>query len=53
MLAFDQPNRLITAFPLVLIPVFLVPLSILLHLASLKKLGQEEAGHSAQHAVLA
>jgi hypothetical protein len=39
MLAFDTPNVLINAFPLAMIPVFLVPLSILLHLASLKKLG--------------
>ena len=38
-LAFDNPNTLITAFPLVMIPVFLVPLAILLHLASLAKLG--------------
>jgi len=37
--AFDNPNTLITAFPLVMIPVFLVPLAILLHLASLAKLG--------------
>jgi len=36
--AFDRPNVLITAFPLVMIPVFLVPLAILLHLASLNKL---------------
>ncbi len=36
--AFDNPNELVSAFPLVLIPVFLVPLSILLHLASLTKL---------------
>jgi hypothetical protein len=40
MLSFDAPNELISAFPLVMVPVFLVPLSILLHLASLKKLGQ-------------
>ena len=53
MLAFDQPNRLVTAFPLVLIPVFLVPLSILLHLASLKKLQKSEAGQGVSHAVLA
>jgi hypothetical protein len=37
-LAFDRPNVLITAFPLVMIPVFLVPLAVLLHLASLRKL---------------
>ncbi len=39
-LAFDRPNTLIGAFPLVIIPVFLVPLSILFHLASLYKLRQ-------------
>jgi hypothetical protein len=39
--AFDRPNVLITAFPLVMIPVFLVPLAMLLHLASLKKLQGE------------
>jgi hypothetical protein len=38
LLAFDRPNELISAFPLVLVPVFLVPLSVLLHLASLAKL---------------
>jgi hypothetical protein len=43
MLAFDRPNELISAFPLVMIPVFLVPLAFLLHLASLHKLRQIEA----------
>lgn len=43
-LAFDRPNTLITAFPLVLIPVFLVPLSVLLHLGSLQKLRQTYRG---------
>jgi hypothetical protein len=38
LFAFDLPNELISQFPLVLIPVFLVPLSVLLHLASLTKL---------------
>ena len=52
-LAFDQPNWLITAFPLVLVPVFLVPLSILLHLASLKKLGHTEGQRGSQRQVLA
>ena len=42
MFAFDLPNRLITAFPLALIPVFIVPLSLLLHLASLDKLRHTE-----------
>lgn len=52
-LAFDSPNLLISAFPLVLVPVFLVPLSILLHLASLRKLWRAEAGRVAPRAVLA
>jgi hypothetical protein len=38
LFAFDLPNELVSQFPLVLIPVFLVPLSFLLHLASLSKL---------------
>src|SRR6202030_2781546 len=38
LFAFDLPNELISQFPLVLMPVFLVPLSVLLHLASLTKL---------------
>jgi hypothetical protein len=42
LLAFDRPNELISAFPLAMIPVFLVPLSVLLHLASLEKLRQAE-----------
>ena len=40
LLALDGPNELISSFPLVLIPVFLVPLSVLLHLASFYKLRQ-------------
>ena len=43
LFAFDNPNTLITAFPLVLIPVFLVPLAVLLHFASLAKLGWKQA----------
>ncbi len=42
--AFDNPNTLITAFPLVMIPVFLVPLAVLLHLASLTKLSGAKLG---------
>jgi len=38
MAAFDHPNSLITAFPLVLIPTYLVPLWIVLHIVSLAKL---------------
>ena len=43
LFAFDNPNTLITAFPVVMIPVFLVPLAVLLHLASLAKLRRNEA----------
>ncbi len=43
ILSLDKPNELISAFPLVMIPVFLVPLAFLLHLASLYKLGQLKA----------
>ena len=39
--ALDHPNRLVTAYPLVMIPAFLVPLSILLHVLCLWKLGRE------------
>jgi hypothetical protein len=38
LFAFDLPNELVSRFPLVLVPVFLVPVSVLLHLASLVKL---------------
>jgi hypothetical protein len=38
LFAFDQPNELVSVFPLVLIPTYLVPVSVLLHIASLKKL---------------
>ena len=40
--AFDLPSVLITIFPLVLIPVYMVPLSILLHFASLHHLQHTE-----------
>ncbi len=43
MYAFDAPNVLISTFPLVLVPVFGVPLAVLLHLASLIKLSRETA----------
>jgi hypothetical protein len=46
MLAFAKPNELISAFPLVMIPVFLVPLAVLLHLASLKKLARPETSQA-------
>jgi hypothetical protein len=38
LLAFDRPNVLVGLFPLVLVPTYLVPISILLHLGSLSKL---------------
>jgi hypothetical protein len=41
MLSFDAPNELIGAFHLVMIPVFAIPLSVLLHIASLVKLGRD------------
>src|ERR1700722_19328361 len=40
LLALDRPNELIGSFPLAMIPVFLVPLALLLHLLSLQKLRQ-------------
>src|SRR5271154_4462762 len=36
--AFDSPNMLMGRFPLALIPVFLVPVAVLLHLLSLARL---------------
>jgi hypothetical protein len=46
LFAFANPNEIISAFPLVLVPVYLVPLSVLLHLASLAKLRHATAsGH--------
>ncbi len=41
MLSFDLPNEFVSAFPLVLVPVYLVPLSIVLHIASLVKLRRD------------
>jgi hypothetical protein len=38
LFAFANPSEIISTFPLVLVPVYLVPLSILLHFASLAKL---------------
>jgi hypothetical protein len=38
LLARNHPNQLVTQYPLVIIPVFLVPIAILLHLASLHRL---------------
>jgi hypothetical protein len=51
--ALDRPNELISMFPLVLIPTFLVPLAILLHIISLIQLGRATAlaGGSRQRTV--
>ncbi len=38
VLALNNQNKLVTAFPLVMVPAFAVPLSILLHIFSLKVL---------------
>jgi len=40
--SFDRPSVLVGVFPLALIPVYMVPLSILLHFASLKRLRDAE-----------
>jgi len=40
MFAFNNPNLMITAFPIVLVPTFLVPASVILHIISLRKLRQ-------------
>ena len=39
-LAFEDPNRLITQYPLVMIPVFAVPLMFTLHILCLRKLAR-------------
>lgn len=51
LLSLDKPNELISAFPLVMIPVFLVPLSVLLHFASLWKLRRAAELHGTQAAI--
>jgi hypothetical protein len=53
LFAFDLPSELIAAFPLVLIPTYAVPISILLHLASLAKLRASAGGTEALHHNLA
>ena len=50
--AFDAPNTLISRYPLVMVPVFLVPIAILLHLASLQKLRQTETVQSARQPIV-
>jgi hypothetical protein len=46
--SLDQPNELISRFPLVLIPTFLVPLAILLHIVSLIQLMRASTGDNAR-----
>jgi hypothetical protein len=46
----DASSILITMFPLVMIPTYLVPLSILLHVASLRKLARERSASRASGA---
>jgi hypothetical protein len=52
LLALDKPNHLISQYPLVMIPVFLVPLALLLHLASLQKLRLSESTKQASQPIL-
>jgi len=44
LLSFDHPNYLVGAYPLVMIPIFAVPLSIVLHVGSLSKLSWNNEG---------
>jgi hypothetical protein len=44
LLSFDAPNQLISEYPLVLVPVFGVPLAVILHVASLIKLRRSPIG---------
>lgn len=48
LLSLQAPNELISAFPLVMVPVFAVPLAVLLHTASLIKLQRETTSLTAQ-----
>lgn len=43
-LSLDAPNQLITEYPLVLVPLFGVPLAVILHVASLIKLSRSPIG---------
>ena len=47
LFAFDNPNVLVSIYPLVLVPTFLVPVSVLMHFASLQKLAREDFGTDA------
>jgi hypothetical protein len=52
-LSLEAPNKLITAFPLAMVPVFIIPLSILLHLASLTKLRKRQIERELRDPLLA
>jgi hypothetical protein len=52
-LSLEFPNVLITAFPLAMVPVFIIPLSILLHLASLTKVRQGQIERAVRDPLLA
>lgn len=43
LLSFDAPNRLIGAFPLALLPLYLVPIAIVLHFVSLRQISAAES----------
>jgi hypothetical protein len=47
VLSLDAPNQLIGEYPLVLVPVFGVPLAAILHVASLIKLSRSPTGAQA------
>lgn len=52
LLARSHPNQLVTQYPLVIVPVFLVPIAILLHLASLQKLRHPISATAPEHSIL-
>ena len=49
LFTYEPANTLISMFPLVLIPTFLVPISVLLHFASLAKLRKTERAKRDAH----
>ena len=51
MLSFSDPNYLVGAFPLVMVPIYAVPLSILLHIGSLTKLTWEHQAEATANRV--
>lgn len=51
VLALDNPNLLVTAYPLAMIPAFAVPLSLILHGLSLWQLRRQQPGRSNSTAI--